>query len=108
VVQKQDYFFTGKIKEGIAKGNTMLSRSDNKFFYEKPTLSHKCYLFITKDSKKKISLSGSPKIYERYMEEVKEFIKVTNTCISFLEKEDYFTITRLDGDEILKVISNYF
>ncbi|GAA4277191.1 TraG family conjugative transposon ATPase [Aquimarina mytili] len=108
VIQKQDYFFIDSIKEGISKGDHMLCRSDNKFFYEKPTLSHECYLFITKDSKKKIGITSSPKLYEKYMEEVDSFLKVVSASMSFLAKEDYFTIQKINTDEILEVIGKYF
>ncbi len=108
IIQKQDYFFVDKVKERITKGDHMLSRSDNKFFYEKPTLSHECYLFITKDSKKKMSLASSPKLYEKYMEEAGDFLKIVSTCISFLEKEESFTINKLSTDEILEVLGKYF
>ncbi|WP_378188156.1 TraG family conjugative transposon ATPase [Aquimarina sp. W85] len=108
IIQKQDYFFVDTIKEAVSQGEEMLSRSDNKFFYEKPTLKHECYLFITKDSKKKINLEQTPKLYKKQMEEVKDFLKTVNTSISFLAKEEFFTIERLDGDMMLEVVGKYF
>ncbi|MBQ4820593.1 TraG family conjugative transposon ATPase [Aquimarina sp. MMG016] len=107
IIQKQDYFFIDTIKEAIAKGKQMLSRSDNKFFYEKPTLSHECYLFFTKDAKKKVSLSSNPKLYEKYLEEVDDFLRVVSTNISFLAKEEFFEVDKLDSDTILEVIGKY-
>ncbi|WP_025741806.1 TraG family conjugative transposon ATPase [Aquimarina pacifica] len=107
IIQKQDYFFVDKIKEAVTEGDLMLSRSDNKFFYEKPTLSHECYLFITKDSKSKISLSSNAKLYTKYMEEVKDFIQVVNTCISFLAKEEFFKVDALNSETILEVLGKY-
>ena len=56
IIQKQDYFYQEKIDKAITKDDHFLSRSDNSFFYKKPTSSHECYLIITKDSKKKIDL----------------------------------------------------
>jgi conjugation system TraG family ATPase len=108
VIQKQDYFFSDTVRDAVAQSNNMLSRSDNTFFYEKPTLKHQCYLFITKDSKKKISLTGSSKLYDRYMADVSDFLKAVHTCISFILKEEFFTVKRMDADEILQVVSNYF
>ncbi len=108
IIQKQDYFFVDTVKEAVTEGDQMLSRSDNKFFYEKPTLSHECYLFITKDSKKKIRLTSSPKLYEKYMEDVDTFLKVVDTSISFLAKEEFFTIEKINTDTILEVLSKYF
>ncbi|WP_271781966.1 TraG family conjugative transposon ATPase [Aquimarina algiphila] len=108
IIQKQDYFFVDTVKEAVTEGDQMLSRSDNKFFYEKPTLSHECYLFITKDSKKKIRLTSSPKLYEKYMEDVDTFLKVVDTSISFLVKEEFFTIEKINTNTILEVLSKYF
>ncbi|MCK8521187.1 TraG family conjugative transposon ATPase [Aquimarina sp. D1M17] len=108
IIQKQDYFFVDTVKEAIAKGEHMLSRSDNKFFYEKPTLSHECYLFITKDSKKKMSITSSPKQYEKYMEEVDTFLKTVTTSISFLIKEEFFEVEKMNTECMLEVIGKYF
>ncbi|OEK07355.1 hypothetical protein A8C32_18130 [Flavivirga aquatica] len=107
IIQKQDYFFVDKIKEAVTEGDLMLSRSDNKFFYEKPTLSHECYLFITKDSKSKISLTGNTKLYQKYMSEVNDFIKVVNTSISFLTKEEFFVVEALNSNTIIEVLGKY-
>ncbi len=108
IIQKQDYFFVDKIKEAVTEGDQMLSRSDNKFFYEKPTLSHECYLFITKDAKKKINLKSNPNLYQKYMQEVDDFLKVVMTCISFLIKEEFFTVEPLNNDALLRVIGQYY
>ena len=107
IIQKQDFFFVDKIKGALTKGDQMLSRSDNTFFYEKPKLSHECYLFITKDSKSKISLTSNTKLYDKYMEEVNDFVKVVTACISFLEKEECFQVKSLDSDMIIEVLGKY-
>ncbi|WP_405208492.1 TraG family conjugative transposon ATPase [Aquimarina sp. LLG6339-5] len=107
IIQKQDYFFVDKIKEAVTQGDQILSRSDNKFFYEKPTLSHECYLFITKNSKSKISLTSNTKLYQKYMEEVNDFLKVVKTCISFLSKEEFFQVDALDSETIITVLGKY-
>jgi len=108
IVQKQDYFFVNKIKEKIAEGDNMLSRSDNQFFYEKPTLKHECYLIITKDSKKKATFSTNQKVFEKYLQDIDEFISRVGRTVSYLTKEGFFSVKRLDGDEILDVIDKYF
>ncbi|MDH7445850.1 TraG family conjugative transposon ATPase [Aquimarina sp. 2201CG14-23] len=108
IVQKQDYFFVNKIKEKIADGDNMLSRSDNQFFYEKPTLKHECYLIITKDSKKKATFNTNQKMFEKYLQDIDEFISRVGRTVSYLTKEGYFSVKRLDSDEILDVIDKYF
>ncbi len=108
VIQKQDYFFVDKVKGALAEAETILSRSDNQFYYEKPTLSHECYLIITKDSKNSISLHANPKLYETYMEDIEDFLRLTVANFSFLTKEDYFTAKRLKDDEITDLLGVYF
>jgi len=108
IIQKQDYFFVDEVTEAITDGENILSRSDNQFFYEKPTLSHECYLIVTKDSEKKINLSSNSKSYEKYLAQLEPFINAVETSISFLTKEEYFNVKKLGNDEIIALISTYF
>ena len=107
VIQKQDYFFVDKIKSAISDANSILSRSDNQFFYEKPLLTHKCYIIITKDSKSRVSLHSNPAMYDKYMEEADFFINSVEACISFLTQEEYFSSRRLNDDEITTLLGSY-
>lgn len=108
VIQKQDYFYVDKLDTAIAKAENILSRSDNQFYYEKPTLSHECYLIISKNARNNVSFSSKPKMYDNYIEQFEEFIKIVNTTISFLTKESYFEVKRLKSDEIIKLLESYF
>lgn len=108
ILQKQDYFFVNKIDEGITDGDDLLSKSDNKFFYEKPTLNHECYLIITRDSKKRSVISTSQKMYEKYLEGIGKFISRVERSVSFLTKEEYFSVEKLNNDQILEVVGKYF
>ena len=108
VIQKQDYFFVNTLKDAIAEPDSILSRSDNQFFYEKPTLSHECYLIISKNAKNNVSLDANPKLYENYISEFETFIKEVKNTISFLTKEAFFDVQRLNSEEIIKLLGNYF
>ena len=108
VLQKQDYFFVNTIDEAITKADDFLSKSDNQFFYEKPTLSHECYLIITKNSKNSINITNNSKEYKKYLDKVEEFIKRVEVCISFLTKEEYFKIERLNDDQIITLLGKYY
>ncbi len=108
IIQKQDYFFVDEVKEAITDGKNILARSDNQFFYEKPTLSHECYLIITNDSKKKVSFSNNQNLYKKYLTQIETFINKVETSISFLTKEEFFTVNRMHDDQIIEIISKYF
>ncbi len=108
IVQKQDYFFVDKLKGALADADTILSRSDNQFYYEKPTLKHECYLIITRDSQSKVSLQANPKLYQSYIEDIEDFLKHMTASFSFLTKEDYFEVKRLKNDEMIDLLGVYF
>ncbi len=108
LIQKQDHFYVNTIEDAIASPDTILSRSDNQFFYEKPTLSHECYLILTKNSKNKVSLSSNPKLYQELIKEFEEFVKIVSATMSFLTNESYFSVQRLNSDEIITLLGTYF
>ncbi|MBL3658414.1 TraG family conjugative transposon ATPase [Fulvivirga sediminis] len=108
VLQKQDYFFVTSLKDPIADGTNILSRSDNTFYFEKPILTHQCYLIFTKDAKNKVSIANSKSKYEKYLQGLTSFISDVDTSVSFLSKEEYFSASRLDTDEIIDLVGKYF
>ncbi|SIT15725.1 Bacteroides conjugation system ATPase, TraG family [Zobellia uliginosa] len=108
VMQKQDYFFVTDLKDPIAKGTNMLSRSDNSYYFEKPILTHECYLIFTKDSKNKINITNNTTKYEKYLEGIDGFISDIDISVSFLSKEEYFTANRLNSDQIIDLLGKYF
>jgi len=108
ILQKQDYFFVEKLEDPIADGSSILSRSDNSFYFEKPLMKHECYFIITNDSKNKVSLTNSTKKYETYLEGIQKFISDVDISMSFLSKEDYFDTYRLNNDEIVNLLGKYF
>ncbi|MEO0526991.1 MAG: TraG family conjugative transposon ATPase [Bacteroidota bacterium] len=108
IIQKQDYFFVDQIKEGISEADSILSRSDNQFFYEKPTLTHECYLILTKNARNKVSLHAKPALYDSYKADLEDFLKLVEASMSFLTKEEYFEVDRLKNDEIIDLLGVYF
>lgn len=108
ILQKQDYFFVNDLKEPISKGNNLLSRSDNSFYFEKPIMKHECFLIFTKDSKNKINIGNNKEKYEKYLEDIKGFVSDINSSVSFLSREDFFEVNRLNDEEILELIGKYF
>lgn len=108
VLQKQDYFFVSQLEDPIADGSTMLSRSDNSFYFEKPLLNHECYIIVTKDSKSRVSIANTQKTAEDYLRGIDEFVTAVNISLSFLAKEEFFAVDRLDGEEIIDLLGKYF
>jgi conjugation system TraG family ATPase len=108
IIQKQDYFFVDTIKDHNIKDESIVLGSKNGFFYEKPLLHQESYLFITKDSKNKISLTSTQKCYNLYSLEVKSFLEQVFIAISFLENSGFFSVKKLDDDEIIKIVGKYF
>ncbi|UOB16661.1 TraG family conjugative transposon ATPase [Abyssalbus ytuae] len=108
VLQKQDYFFVANLKDPITVGSNMLSQSDNSYYFEKPILTHQCYLIFTKDSKSKVNIANSAVKYEKYLQDIESFITDIDISVSFLSKEEYFNVNRLDSDQIIDLIGKYF
>ncbi|MBU3027538.1 TraG family conjugative transposon ATPase [Zobellia galactanivorans] len=108
IMQKQDYFFVTDLKDPIARGTNMLSRSDNSYYFEKPILTHQCYLIFTKDSKNKVNITNNTTKYEKYLEGIDGFISDIDISVSFLSKEEYFSANRLNSDQIIDLLGKYF
>lgn len=108
VLQKQDYFFVTSLKDPIADGTNILSRSDNAYYFEKPILTHQCYLIFIKDSKNKVNITNHKTKYEKYLQGLGSFISDIDISVSFLSKEEYFSVKRLNNDEIIDLIGQYF
>lgn len=66
VFHKQDWFVASKYKADFAKANgNFLQRSSNKFFNERPFLSHSCYLMLMLKAKDKPATSAVSNLLRR-------------------------------------------
>ncbi|WP_188112273.1 TraG family conjugative transposon ATPase [Aquimarina sp. RZ0] len=108
ILQKQDYFFIKELKEPIAEGFNILSRSDNSFYFEKPILTHECYLIFTKNSNNKAKITGNEKKFLKYLEDISGYIQTIEASVSFLLNEEFFDIDRLHNDDIIELLGKYF
>jgi conjugation system TraG family ATPase len=111
ILQKQDYFFSKKITDPVTESADFLSRGDNRFFYERPVMEHRCYLFITKQIKEKGDPFGVLKSSKQFNDHIAKeglFHNAVETALSFLEKGGYFTVKQLEDDEITRVLTTYF
>lgn len=107
ILQKQDFFFVDSIKEQVSDSPNFLSASDNRFFHEKPTMSHECYLTIIKDSKSKVSILNNSSQYNKYLDGIDDFIKAVESSLSFLTKEGFFAVERLNSNQIIALLGKY-
>ena len=108
IIQKQDYFYVEKnIKNETTDENNILEK-ESDFFYEKPLLHQECYLFITKNSKNKLSLSSTQKCFDLYTIEVQAFLAKVLTSITSLENSGFFSVKQMDDEEIINIMGKYF
>lgn len=104
IIQKQDYFFVNNTRGH----NSVKTSADLDLSHEKALLHHECYLFITKEAKNKIGLYSSQKAYTEYIEEINDFVEKVAFSISLLEQCECFKIKKLDDDQIIKILGQYF
>ena len=109
IIQKQDFFYINKLTDSVSKPSNILTKSDNLFFYEQETMSHECYVTITKTDISKKAISVCNKLEQKkYFEDLDVFINKCLQCVSFLDKTGFFTLERLKTEEILDLFSKYF
>ncbi len=108
ILQKQDYFFVKELKDPIASGSNILSRSDNSFYFEKPILTHECYITFTKNSKNKAKITSNDKKFVKFLESIGSFVQKIEASVSFLANDEYFDIDRLGDDAIVTLLEKYF
>lgn len=107
ILQKQDFFFVSSVQGQVSESPDFLSASDNRFFHEKPTMNHECYLSVIKDSGNKVSILNNSGQYNKYLDGIYDFIKAVESSLSFLTKENFFTVKRLGNDQIIGLLGKY-
>ena len=110
VVHKQDWFISERYKPELQKDDlSFLDRSFERHFNERPFLSHRCYLFLTKTTKERARQQSNfstlcrgrltPKelnheMVVKFMESVEQFERIINDT-------GYIRLRRLTDDEIV-------
>ena len=110
VVHKQDWFISERYKPELQKDDlSFLDRSFERHFNERPYLSHRCYLFLTKTTKERARQQSNfstlcrgrltPKelnheMVVKFMESVEQFERIINDT-------GYIRLRRLTDDEIV-------
>lgn len=105
IFQKQDYFFKNENKTPVTTSTEYLPRSDNKFFYESSILKHECYLILTYT---KLDIKNTKKKQSSKENEIKNFIKNSNSFVGKLNLSNFFEVKQLNENEIINLINTYF
>lgn len=117
IVHKQDWYVTEKYQPEINwEDLSLLSRSFEFHFNERPYLHHSCFLYITKTTKeqsRKQSISTSlcrnfiiPK--EIHPDTITRFLDAVNQFEQIVNDSGYIRLTRLTENEIAGLIEQYF
>lgn len=123
-IHKQDYFFIDRyISQTDPKSPALMS--NERYWHLRPVLNHKSILFITFTNKafekikrsenwilrisNYLSSSSPLKNVEGFNEEVHQYIKEITSTLTSIDYEKYeISINRLDTNELLKTISDYY
>lgn len=107
IVQKQDFFKKKKFQKLISEEDSFLSKADNRFFFEKETLDHSCYIIFTKTpvGLKNHSIIQETKKFIESFSDLSEFKRAVDLMSSYLQ--EYFKFEQLKGDQIIHLLEKY-
>ena len=109
IITKQDWFIQERYQPAVDGGMSLLARSYERHFNERPYLNHSCYLYITKTTRERMRMQSNfstlcrghilPKEVNRestakFMEAVEQFERIINDS-------GYITLQRLSDDDIV-------
>ena len=108
IVTKQDWFIQERYQPAVDGDMSLLARSYERHFNERPYLNHSCYLYITKTTRERMRMQSNfstlcrghilPKEVNRestakFMEAVEQFERIINDS-------GYITLHRLSDEDI--------
>ena len=109
IITKQDWFIQERYQPAVDGGMSLLARSYERHFNERPYLNHSCYLYITKTTRERMRMQSNfstlcrghilPKEVNRestakFMEAVEQFERIINDS-------GYITLQRLSNEDIV-------
>ena len=109
IITKQDWFIQERYQPAVDGDMSLLARSYERHFNERPYLNHSCYLYITKTTRERMRMQSNfstlcrghilPKEVNRestakFMEAVEQFERIINDS-------GYITLQRLSDDDIV-------
>ncbi len=113
VFHKQDWFLNSKYQPDFTKEDTtFLTRSSERFFYERPFLDHKCYVFLTK---KPVGRKTSTSLFSNLLRKsivpaqvlnsqlLQDFLDSAGQFKRIMEDSGFVTLKRLREEDLLSM-----
>lgn len=111
IFHKQDFFTVDtydptRVNDGGFR-NTFLDKASARHFHERPYLNHRCYLYLTKTSKRAVSTMQTSLVSGRFLSKeisdpikLSEFYSALEQFVSIINSTRNVTMRRLAGEEI--------
>lgn len=117
VLHKQDWFLETKYKPDFKKaGDSFLSRSSERFFNERPYLSHTCYIFLTKKpANRKTATSLFSSLLKKSIvpeetlsaQHLQDFLGSAGQFKRIMEDSGFVSLKRLTEEELMSQSRNH-
>lgn len=109
IVTKQDWFIQERYQPAVDGDMSLLARSYERHFNERPYLNHSCYLYITKTTRERMRMQSNfstlcrghilPKEVNR--ESTAKFMEAVELFERIINDSGYITLQRLSDDDIV-------
>ena len=109
IVTKQDWFIQERYQLAVDGDMSLLARSYERHFNERPYLNHTCYLYITKTTRERMRMQSNfsslcrghilPKEVNR--ESTAKFLEAVEQFERIINDSGYITLQRLSDDDIV-------
>lgn len=109
IVTKQDWFIQERYQLAVDGDMSLLARSYERHFNERPYLNHTCYLYITKTTRERMRMQSNfsslcrghilPKEVNR--ESTAKFLEAVEQFERIINDSGYITLQRLSDEDIV-------
>ena len=109
IITKQDWFIQERYQPAVDGDMSLLARSYERHFNERPYLNHSCYLYITKTTRERMRMQSNfstlcrghilPKEVNR--ESTAKFMEAVEQFEHIINDSGYITLQRLSDDDIV-------
>ena len=113
IVTKQDWFIQERYQPAVDGDMSLLARSYERHFNERPYLNHTCYLYITKTTRERMRMQSNfsslcrghilPKEVNR--ESTAKFLEAVEQFERIINDSGYITLQRLSNEDIVGSVS---
>ena len=109
IITKQDWFIQERYQPAVDGDMSLLARSYERHFNERPYLNHSCYLYITKTTRERMRMQSNfsslcrghilPKEVNR--ESTAKFLEAVEQFERIINDSGYITLQRLSNEDIV-------